>query len=100
GVASVIVPVKCVIYAAGALWVLGTFIHEIPAALGLIFKYAFTPYAAGGGAAGIAVMSAVRFGVARGVFSNEAGLGSAPMAHAAAKTSEMAREGIVDMLGP
>lgn len=99
-VAGVIVPVMCVVYVVGALVVLITKIDQIPAAFGTIFKYAFTPYAAGGGVAGIAVMQAIRFGVARGVFSNEAGLGSAPIAHAAAKTNEMIREGAVAMLGP
>lgn len=99
-VAGVIVPVMCVVYVVGALAVLAQRIDMIPGAFGMIFKYAFTPYAAGGGIAGVGVMQAMRFGVARGVFSNESGLGSAPIAHAAAKTNEMIREGAVAMLGP
>lgn len=61
-------------------------ISEIPAAFSLIVTSAFTPVAAQGGFAGAAVWAAIRFGVARGIFSNEAGLGSAPIAHAAAQT--------------
>jgi AGCS family alanine or glycine:cation symporter len=99
-VAGVIVPFMCSFYVAGAVLILILHHSAIPAALGQIFKYAFTPYAVGGGALGVAVSQAIRFGVARGVFSNESGLGSAPIAHAAAKTSEPVREGTVAMLGP
>jgi len=74
-------------------------ITEIPAAFGLIFTHAFTPSAATGGFAGAAVWAAIRFGVARGVFSNEAGLGSAPIAHAAASTKGPVSQGLVAMLG-
>src|SRR5690606_10049118 len=63
-------------------------------------QYAFTPFAAGGGFLGAGIAQTIRFGVARGVFSNESGLGSAPMAHAAAKTTEPVRHGFVAMLGP
>ncbi|TOP22836.1 alanine:cation symporter family protein, partial [Vibrio parahaemolyticus] len=59
----------------------------------------FNPVAAQGGFAGAAVWAAIRFGVARGVFSNEAGLGSAPIAHAAAKTQNPIRQGLIAMLG-
>ena len=100
GVAGRLVPAMCIIYVAGAMAVLIINIDKIPTCLALIFKYAFTPYAAGGGFLGYLVSHTMRYGVARGVFSNEAGLGSAPMAHAAAKTHEMAREGLVAMLGP
>jgi AGCS family alanine or glycine:cation symporter len=72
---------------------------QVPSALGLIFEHALTPIAATGGFAGAAVMAAIQFGVARGVFSNEAGLGSAPIAHAAAKTDNPVRQGTVAMLG-
>ncbi len=65
----------------------------------MIFKYAFEPAAATGGFAGAAVAAAIRFGVARGVFSNEAGLGSAAIAHAAAQTDNPVRQGIIAMLG-
>ena len=99
-VAGIIVPFMCSFYVLGAVIILILNAGAIPAALALILKHAFTPYAAGGGVAGIAVMQTIRFGVARGVFSNESGLGSAPIAHAAVKTSEPVREGTVAMLGP
>ena len=99
-VASRLVPGMSIIYVTGALVILVLHADAILDAFSLIFRYAFTPYAAGGGAAGFTVAMALRYGVARGVFSNESGLGSAPMAHAAAKTREMAREGFVAMLGP
>ncbi len=99
-VAGVIVPFMCSFYVIGAAIILILNVSAIPAALSQIVKHAFTPYAAGGGALGIAVSQAIRFGVARGVFSNESGLGSAPIAHAAAQTNEPVREGIVAMLGP
>ncbi|MCF7848518.1 MAG: sodium:alanine symporter family protein [Kiritimatiellales bacterium] len=95
-VAGVIVPFMCAFYVIGAVVILIMNIPAIPGAFAQIFKHAFTPYAATGGVFG----SAIRYGVARGVFSNESGLGSAPMAHAAAKTSEPVREGTVAMLGP
>ena len=95
-VAGIIVPFMCTFYLIGALIILILHASAIPHAFGLIFKYAFSEYAVGGGVLG----TAVRYGVARGVFSNESGLGSAPIAHAAAKTSEPVREGMVAMLGP
>ena len=95
-VAGVIVPFMCTFYIIGAVAILVLNIGAIPEAFGLIFKYAFSEYAVGGGVLG----TAVRYGVARGVFSNESGLGSAPIAHAAAKTNEPVREGSVAMLGP
>jgi AGCS family alanine or glycine:cation symporter len=99
-VAGVIVPFMCTFYVAGAILILILNRSMIPEAFSLIFRYAFTPYAVGGGALGVAVTETIRSGVARGVFSNESGLGSAPIAHAAAKTSEPVREGTVAMLGP
>jgi len=99
-VAARIVPVMCAIYIGGALVVLVRFAPEIPGAFAQIFRYAFTPFALGGGFAGIVLKRTMQKGVARGVFSNESGLGSAPIAHAAAKTHEMVREGFVAMLGP
>ncbi|MEA2068434.1 MAG: sodium:alanine symporter family protein [Verrucomicrobiota bacterium] len=99
-VAGVIVPFMCSFYVLGAVIILILNVSAIPSALGQIVKYAFTPYAVGGGALGAAVSQAIRFGVARGVFSNESGLGSAPIAHAAVKTNEPVREGTVAMLGP
>ena len=99
-VASKLVPAMSVFYILGAAWVILTNIGQVPQALGLIFSDAFTGTAATGGFAGAAVAQAIRFGVARGVFSNEAGLGSAPIAHGAAQTKEPVREGLVAMLGP
>jgi AGCS family alanine or glycine:cation symporter len=71
----------------------------LPGAIALVFTHAFTPTAATGGFAGAAVWAAIRFGVARGVFSNEAGLGSAPIAHAAAATKGPVNQGLIAMLG-
>ena len=95
-IASRIVPFMAAVYCLAALLVLILNIQEIPAAFSTIINLALNPYAAGGGAIG----AAIQYGVARGVFSNEAGLGSAPMAHAAARTKEPIREGLVAMLGP
>jgi AGCS family alanine or glycine:cation symporter len=90
----------CVIYVGGALIVLIKNAAMIPGAFSQIFHYAFSPMAVGGGFFGTVMARTVQKGVARGVFSNESGLGSAPIAHGAAKTGEMAREGFVAMLGP
>ncbi|EAS40638.1 sodium:alanine symporter family protein [Photobacterium profundum] len=98
-VAGKLVPLMAVFYIAAGLVVLMTNATEIPAAVALIFESAFTPVAAEGGFAGAAVWAAIRFGVARGVFSNEAGLGSAPIAHAAAQTKNPVSQGLVAMLG-
>lgn len=99
-VTSRLSPFMCVLYVAGGLAVLVLNAPRVPHAFALIFEHAFTPAAAAGGFAGAAVMQAIRFGVARGTFSNEAGLGSAPMAHAAARTEEPAREGLVALMEP
>ncbi|MGQ9425318.1 alanine/glycine:cation symporter family protein [Gilvimarinus sp. F26214L] len=98
-VASAVVPFMGITYLLAGLWVLGTNISEIPSAIALVFHSAFNPVAAEGGFAGAAVAMAIRYGVARGVFSNEAGLGSAPIAHAAAKTDNPVRQGMIAMLG-
>lgn len=98
-VAGKLVPFMALAYVAGALVIIIMQIDQIPAALGLIVGDAFTGTAATGGFAGASVMMAIRFGVARGVFSNEAGLGTAPIAHAAAKTNDPVRQGIIGMLG-
>ncbi|KAB3537250.1 sodium:alanine symporter family protein [Alkaliphilus pronyensis] len=89
-----IVPFMAVFYIIGALIILIINIANIPAAFGLIFKHAFTATSAVGGFAGSVVMMSIRYGVARGVFSNEAGLGSAPIAHAAARTDHPVRQGL------
>ncbi|MCJ7772519.1 MAG: amino acid carrier protein, partial [Desulfobacterales bacterium] len=99
-VASKFVPFMTVFYVVSALIVIFINMKAIPSAFAIIFHDAFTGTAATGGFAGAAVAQAIRFGVARGVFSNEAGLGSAPIAHGAAKTQEPVREGLVAMLGP
>ena len=98
-VAGKLVPAMIVLYIGAALLILIVNIAAVPAAFGLILTHAFTPAAAMGGFAGAAVAAAVRFGVARGVFSNESGLGSAAIAHAAARTDNPVRQGIVAMLG-
>lgn len=100
GVAERIVPVMCVLYAAAAIVVLVMNAGAIPSAFAQIFHYAFSPVAVGGGFMGVVIARTIQMGVARGIFSNEAGLGSAPIAHAVAKTREMIREGFVAMLGP
>ena len=98
-VAGKLVPFMAISYILCGLIVLAMNASEIPAAFGLIFKHAFTPAAEAGGFAGAAVWMAIRFGVARGVFSNEAGLGSAPIAHAAAATKGPINQGLIAMLG-
>ena len=98
-VAGALVPFMAVTYVAIGLVVLILNADQLGAALGLVFTHAFTPSAAEGGFAGAAVWAAIRFGVARGVFSNEAGLGSAPIAHAAAETKGPVNQGLIAMLG-
>jgi Na+/alanine symporter len=99
-VASRLVPVMSSIYVAGALFIIFWNYDKIADSFYLIFKHAFTPTAATGGFAGATVLYAITWGVRRAAFSNEAGLGSAPIAHAAAKTKEPVREGLVAMMGP
>ena len=99
-VASKLVPVMSSIYVAGALFIILWNYGMIADSFYLIFKHAFTPTAATGGFAGATVLYAITWGVRRAAFSNEAGLGSAPIAHAAAKTKEPVREGLVAMMGP
>ena len=97
--ASKLVPIMAVLYVALGMLVLFFNVAEIPSALTLIVKSALTGTAATGGFAGAALIATIQFGVARGVFSNEAGLGSAPIAHAAAKTDNPVRQGSIAMLG-
>ncbi|MFQ6371564.1 alanine/glycine:cation symporter family protein [Shewanella sp. YIC-542] len=98
-VAGKLVPLMTVFYIACGLAVLVVYMDQIPEAFMLVIESAFTPVAAQGGFAGAAVWAAIRFGVARGIFSNEAGLGSAPIAHAAAQTNNPVTQGLVAMLG-
>ncbi|SFK94882.1 alanine or glycine:cation symporter, AGCS family [Pseudovibrio ascidiaceicola] len=98
-VAGKLVPFMAVAYIAAGLVVLIINIDSIGAAVQTVFAQAFTSTAAEGGFAGAAVWAAIRFGVARGVFSNEAGLGSAPIAHAVAETKSPVNQGLIAMLG-
>jgi len=97
-VSEVVIPVMVVIYVVCCLIIIFTHIAEIPTAVAEIIKSAFGFKAAAGGALG-AIMVSMQKGVARGIFSNEAGLGSAPIAAAAAKTKEPVRQGLVTMTG-
>ncbi|MFU8838157.1 MAG: alanine/glycine:cation symporter family protein [Thiohalomonadaceae bacterium] len=98
-VAGKLVPLMALIYVLGGLLVILLNLPAVPGALWAIVQYAFTPAAATGGFTGAAVMLAIQMGVARGIFSNEAGLGSAPIAHAAARTNNPVRQGTIAMLG-
>ncbi len=98
-VASIVVPFMAVVYFALGLLIIGFNFTEIPAALNEIFVGAFDPTAVAGGVIGITIKTAIQKGVARGIFSNEAGLGSAPIAAAAAKTKDPVRQGLVTMTG-
>jgi len=94
-----LVPVMGISYVLAALVILILNFEAIPGALSMIVTHAFSPVSAMGGFAGATVSSAIRFGVARGVFSNESGLGSAPIAHAAARTDDPVRQGLIAMTG-
>jgi AGCS family alanine or glycine:cation symporter len=98
-VAAALVPFMCVAYVIAGIVVLVVHAAELPAAFALIFTHAFSPIAATGGFAGAAVMAAIRFGVARGIFSNEAGLGTAGIAQAAGTTKSSVRSGLIGMMG-
>lgn len=94
---SLLVPFMIVGYVGASLVVLGINIQEIPHAFGLIFGSAFSPSSATGGFAGATVAAAMRYGISRGVFSNESGLGSAPIAAAAARTQDPVTQALVSM---
>ncbi|WP_027178719.1 alanine/glycine:cation symporter family protein [Maridesulfovibrio bastinii] len=94
-----IVPFAAVFYVLAALLVIVLNLDKVPATISLIINAAFTPEAAFGGSLGITMMIAMRNGVARGVFSNESGLGSAPIAAAAARTNSCVRQGLIAMTG-
>lgn len=94
-----LVPLMGVFYVISTLVILLLNFQQIPAAFSLIFSHAFSPTSAIGGFAGATLATTMRFGIARGIFSNEAGLGSAPIAHAAAKTNSPVRQGLVAMTG-
>ena len=98
-VSTAVVPFMAIVYILGTLTVILFNIEKIPATLALIFASAFSPAAAVGGFAGASIRMAIQNGVARGVFSNESGLGSAPIAAAAAKTNEPVEQGLISMTG-
>ncbi|WZL74975.1 sodium:alanine symporter family protein [Clostridiaceae bacterium 35-E11] len=98
-VSELIVPFMAVLYIIGALIILVFNAKMVPQTIALVIKSAFTPTAATGGFLGATVMFAIRNGVARGVFSNESGLGSAPIAAAAARTKSCVRQGLISMTG-
>ena len=98
-VAAKLVPFMGISYIAGALIIILLNVEQVPTALMTIIHHAFNGTAAAGGFAGATVLMAIHFGVARGLFSNEAGLGSAPIAHAAAKTKDPVHQGLIAMLG-
>jgi alanine or glycine:cation symporter, AGCS family len=89
-----LVPFMALFYLGGGIIILIRFASELPAVLSLVFSSAFSGAAAAGGFAGSTVMLAMRYGIARGLFSNEAGLGSAPLVHAAARTDHPVRQGL------
>jgi AGCS family alanine or glycine:cation symporter len=99
-VTGTLVPVMAVIYVIGGLIVLIANIEKVPGAIALIFECAFKGHAAAGGFAGAGVAAAIRFGMARGMFSNEAGLGSAPIAHATAIVDNPVKQGLLGMIDP
>ena len=92
-----LVPAMTVFYILGSAAVLAANAQNILPAFALILKSAFSPKAAAGGVLGYSIMQATRFGFARGVFSNEAGLGSAPIAHASADTASPVKQGMFGM---
>lgn len=98
-VATFVVPFMAVAYVAASLLILVLNADKLPATIALIVEAAFNPQSALGGVVGFTVMQAIQSGVARGIFSNESGLGSAPIAAAAAHTKEPVRQGLISMTG-
>ncbi|WP_220462732.1 alanine/glycine:cation symporter family protein [Flaviflexus equikiangi] len=96
-VTSALVPIMILLYVVASIWILIVNIGNLPSAFGLIFTDAFTGTAATGGFIGATIAQAIRFGMARGIFSNESGMGSAAIAAAAAKTTHPVRQGLVSM---
>ncbi len=94
-----LVPFMAIAYFLAGVLILVLNITEVPAAIGVIIKSAFTSQAASGGFLGATVWSAIRYGIARGIFSNEAGMGSSPIAHATAQTDSPQQQGVIAMLG-
>ena len=98
-VAAKVVPAMALLYFLTTVGIMIVFADQVPAAIATVLNSAFTPTAAQGGFLGATVMLAIRSGVARGVFSNESGLGSAPIVAAAAKTKWAAEQGLISMTG-
>lgn len=98
-IVSFFVPFMVIIYFAGAVFIIATHLPQVPSGLALLFKQAFTSTAAAAGFAGATLAQTIRYGVARGLFSNESGLGSAPIVAAAAKTNQPAKQALVCMTG-
>ncbi|WP_319507677.1 sodium:alanine symporter family protein [uncultured Methanolobus sp.] len=96
-VAQVVVPFMAIAYVLGSILILLLNLDQIPPAISLVFRSAFSRTAATGGFLGASIMMAIQFGVARGVFSNEAGLGSTPIAAAAAKVKSPVKQGLISM---
>lgn len=94
---SIIAPAMIVCYMAGGIWALAAHADRIVPALAEIFASAWSPHAAAGGFAGSTFLQMVRVGIARGIFSNESGMGSSPIAAAAAQTNDPVRQGLVSM---
>ncbi|MFP3471671.1 alanine:cation symporter family protein, partial [Micrococcus sp. SIMBA_144] len=88
-----VVPIMALLYIIGALMILVLHFDQVLPALSLIVESAFTPESAGGGVLGASIKEAIRYGVARGLFSNEAGMGSTPHAHAVAEVKHPAQQG-------
>ncbi|AWZ49030.1 sodium:alanine symporter family protein [Clostridiaceae bacterium 14S0207] len=97
--AEKIVPVMALFYIIGSLVIIFMNYNQILPSLGMIFKGAFNPQAVGGGVVGVTIKQAVRYGVSRGLFSNEAGMGSTPHAHAVAKVDHPCDQGLVAIVG-
>ena len=95
-----LVPVMSIFYLGGCLWMIAMNIAVVPQAIALIIKSAFSSHAAAGGIAGTAVTAGIRTGISRGLFTNEAGLGSIPMAAATAQAVSPEKQGIISMTGP
>lgn len=98
-VAEKIIPFMCVLYIGGVLIILLTHITLIPSVLKMVIVCAFRPQAMFGGSLGITMVIAMQKGISRGIFSNESGLGSAPIASAAAKTNSCVEQGLISMTG-
>lgn len=98
-VAEKVIPLMCILYIGGVVLILVSHITLLPSTLSLIIKSAFRPQAVFGGGTGITMVIAMQKGISRGIFSNESGLGSAPIAAAAAKTDSCVEQGLVSMTG-